>query len=138
MRLINYHPHLHTDSRVSSLHDLLQAAFPAQDGAGSAPLLDIHEDADRITVSLEAAGLKKEDFEISLDDGDLTIAGERKAETREGEVLRSERFFGRFCRTVRLATPVQPDAVSAVYADGVLTVVLPKAEEAKPRKIVVG
>lgn len=135
MRLINYNPQVSSFDRVATLHDLLTAnSFGAQRG----PALDVHEDAERITVRLEAPGLKKENFEISLHGGELTVAGERKAEVREGEVLRNERFHGRFSRTVSLATPVKSDEVSATYEDGVLSVVLPKSEEAKPRKIVVG
>jgi HSP20 family protein len=101
------------------------------------PALDIHEDADRVTVKLEAAGMKKEDFDISLHDDNLTISGERKAETekREGESFRSERFFGSFSRTITLPAMVKADGVSATYTDGVLTITLPKAEEAKPKKI---
>ena len=145
MRLISYQPQVSpwtSSDRLSSLRDLLDSAFqlasPAsQTARGWTPALDIYEDADHVTVKLEAAGLKKEDFDISLHDDNLTISGERKAETerREGESFRSERFFGQFGRTVTLPAPVKADGVAATYADGVLTVTLPKAEEAKPRKI---
>lgn len=140
MRLINYNPAVTSFDRALSLSDLFGPVFPAN-GFGYAnrfPALDIHENDENITVSLEVPGLRKEDFEISLNDGELTISGERKAEVREGETLRNERVYGRFSRTVRLNTPVKADAVSAVYTDGVLVVTLPKSEEAKPRKITVG
>ena len=145
MRLISYQPQVSpwtSFDRLSSLRDLLDSAFllaspGPQTGRGWAPALDIYEDADQVTVKLEAAGLKKEDFDISLHDDNLTVSGERKSETeeREGESFRSERFFGQFSRTVTLPAPVKADGVTATYADGVLTVTLPKAEEAKPRKI---
>lgn len=81
--------------------------------------------------------MRKEDIDISLHDGTLTIAGERKheEEKKEGELFRSERFFGRFQRSVALPSPVDPGKVKAVYKDGILTVTLPKTEESKPRQI---
>jgi HSP20 family protein len=101
------------------------------------PALDVHEDKDNYVVKAELPGMKKEDIEVSLNDGALTISGERKSETRNNDaaVYRSERFFGRFQRTVGLPTTVAADKIQAAYKDGVLTVTLPKAEEAKPRKI---
>jgi HSP20 family protein len=97
----------------------------------------VYEDADKVTVQLELAGVKKEDFDISLQDDVLTISGERKSESekREGESYRSERSFGSFSRSVTLPSPVKSADVKATYQDGILTVTLPKAEEAKPRKI---
>jgi HSP20 family protein len=146
MRIINYPntlTHWSSLDRLSSLRDLLDSAFElagsssaAGHRSGWSPALDIFEDSETVSVRLEAAGLKKEDFEISLHDDNLTISGERKSEAAaEGESFRSERFFGAFSRTVTLPTSVKADAVSANYRDGILTVTLPKAEEAKPRKI---
>jgi HSP20 family protein len=131
--------------RLSSLRDLMDSAFQLASlapgaSAGWAPALDVLEDEENVTVKLEAAGMKAEDFDLSLQDGTLTISGERKSESekREGESFRSERVFGSFRRTVALPSPVTADKVNASYKDGVLTVVLPKAEEAKPKKIQVG
>jgi HSP20 family protein len=128
--------------RLSSLRDLLDSAFQLASStpdynSGWAPLLDVFEDDQKITVQLEAAGMKKEDFDISLQDDVLTISGERKfkSEPREGESLRSERSFGAFSRSITLPSPVKAEGVKAIYEDGVLTVTLLKAEEAKPKKI---
>ena len=81
--------------------------------------------------------MKKEDIELALHEGCLSLSGERKSERshEEAEVLRTERFFGRFQRTVSLPSPVMTDKVKAQYKDGILTVTLPKAEEAKPKHI---
>jgi HSP20 family protein len=67
----------------------------------------------------------------------LSVTGERKEEKeeRKGESFRSERYFGRFHRTVTLPTQVNGDKVKATYKDGILTVELPKSEEAKPKQI---
>ena len=101
------------------------------------PALDVHENKESYVVKAELPGMKKEDIEVSLNDGALSISGERKSETRQesAEVHRAERFFGRFQRTVSLPTAVAADKVNAAYKDGILTVTLPKAEEAKPKQI---
>jgi HSP20 family protein len=146
MKLIRYNSQSSPWSsfdRLASFRDLLDLPFaPAGESNPRvwAPALDIHEDGEKITVNVEAAGLKKEDFDISLEDDTLTVSGERKneTETREGTSFRSERFYGRFSRKVRLSTPVKADEVKATYENGVISIVLPRAEEAKPRKISVG
>jgi HSP20 family protein len=99
--------------------------------------LDVYEDANNVYVKAELPGMKKEEIDLSLHDGCLSISGERKSETsHEGaETYRAERFFGRFQRTVSLPTPVTADKVKAQYKDGILTVTLPKAEDAKPKHI---
>jgi HSP20 family protein len=101
------------------------------------PAVDVYEDKDCLQVKAELPGLKKEDIEISLHDGFLTLSGERKQEEKvqEGDVYRSERWTGRFHRTVNLPCSVVADKIKATYNDGVLQVTLPKAEEAKPKQI---
>jgi HSP20 family protein len=104
---------------------------------GWGPALDVYEDKDNLTVKAEVPGMKREEIEVSLHDGALTISGERKSEKKQedAEVYRSERFIGRFQRTVTLPSPVASDKVKASYKDGILTVTLPKTEEAKPKQI---
>jgi HSP20 family protein len=101
------------------------------------PALDIHEDKENLVVKAELPGIKKEEVSVSFQDGCLTISGERKAETKseDTEVYHTERFFGRFQRTVALPAAVAADKVKAQYHDGVLIVTLPKTEEAKPKQI---
>jgi len=101
------------------------------------PALDLREDADQVVVNVELPGLNREDFDISLQDGNLRIAGEKKvqSENKEGSTYRSERFFGRFERAITLPVDVDGSKVTANYRNGVLTVTLPKAEQAKPKKI---
>jgi len=101
------------------------------------PALDAHEDKDSFVVRTELPGLKREDIEVSLHDGALIISGERKVEKVEAgvEVHRQERYYGKFQRTLTLPTPVAADKIKAQYKDGVLTVTLPKVEEAKPKQI---
>jgi len=100
------------------------------------PALDVCQNNDNVVAMIELAGMKKEDIEISLHDGMLTISGERKSETaQEDKAERSERFIGKFRRSITLPTRIDANKVSANYKDGILTVTLPKAEEAKPKQI---
>jgi HSP20 family protein len=101
------------------------------------PALDVFQDKDHVFVKCELPGMKKEDINISLHENTLTIAGERKQEreVKEGETYRSERYFGRFHRSVTVPVPVQTKDVKAQYKDGILAITLAKAEEAKPKQI---
>jgi HSP20 family protein len=104
---------------------------------GWTPALDMHEDKDNLYARVELPGMKKEEISLTLHDGSLSISGERKSEDqfKDAEVYRAERFVGRFQRTVSLPTPVAAANVKAQYKDGILSVTLPKAEEAKPKQI---
>ncbi len=120
------------ESPLSSLTETTQPFL-----SGWLPAVDLYQDKDNITVKAELPGMKKEEIDISLHDGVLTLSGERKAEQKheDAEACRSERFLGRFQRTLTLPALVEADKVTATYKDGILTVVLPKAEEAKPKQI---
>ena len=135
-----------TFGRLSSLRDELDRLFESpfagltnasQLLSGWTPALDVYEDKENFIVKAELPEMKNEDIDVSLHDGSLSISGERKSETKheDAEVHRAERFFGRFQRTVTLPAPVAADKVKAQYKDGVLTVTLPKTEEAKPKQI---
>ncbi len=104
---------------------------------GWEPNLDIYENKDTITVRAELPGMKKEEISVALDGDTLTLSGERQCEgqQREAETYRAERYFGRFQRSVTLPAPVDARKVQATYKDGVLTVTLPKSEEAKAKQI---
>lgn len=122
--------------RLTSLQEELDRLFESPLRAW-APVLDVREDKDNFVIRAELPGLKREEIEVSLQDGALVISGERKFEkTEEGvEVHRQERYYGKFQRALTLPEPVAADKVKADYKDGVLTVTLPKTEEAKPKKI---
>ena len=103
---------------------------------GWAPALDLHQSNDNIVAVVELPGMRKEDIEISLQDGMLIVSGERKEETGpENGATRTERYTGKFRRSMTLPSRVDVNKVSATYKDGILTVTLPKAEEAKPKQI---
>ncbi|MDQ2919350.1 MAG: Hsp20/alpha crystallin family protein, partial [Verrucomicrobiota bacterium] len=103
---------------------------------GWTPALDLYQTTDDIVAVVELPGMRKEEIEISLHDGTLTISGERKDEkANDDKNARTERFVGKFRRSVSLPTRVDGNKVSANYKDGILTVTLPKAEEVKPKQI---
>lgn len=135
-----------TASRWGNLRDELDRVFEeawgglarsADSFGGWAPALDVYEDKDALTVNVELPGMKKEDISVSFEDGVLAISGERKneQEAKEDTTYRSERFYGRFHRSLTLPKPINVEKVKAAYKDGILTITLPKAEEARPRQI---
>ena len=137
--------------RWSNLRDELDSLFevPLWTGFGRmgqlftewSPALDLYQNSDSVVAVVELPGMRKEEIEISLHDGTLTIGGERRKEssTSNGQKAeRSERYVGKFRRSIALPTRVDANKVTATYRDGILTVTLPKAEEAKPKQIQVG
>ncbi len=103
------------------------------------PAMDLTEAEDHFVLKADLPGLTDEDVSIELQDGTLTISGERKAEhvAREKGWHRIERSFGRFSRALALPDGVNPDGVTAEFDKGVLSVHIPKPEERKPRRIAI-
>lgn len=129
------------DSLNREFNTMLGRFFGAQDGGGSrlAPYgVDVREDADHIYVEAELPGFRKEDIDITLENSTLTISAERKESNQQddkGDWLLRERRYSRFLRSFTLPPTVDERSVDAKLSDGVLTVVLNKREETKPRKI---
>jgi len=103
--------------------------------SGWTPALDLYQNNDNIVATVELPGMRKEDIEISLQDGMLVIGGERKEESNQNGAARTERYVGKFRRSITLPSRVEVNKVNATYKDGILTITLPKAEEAKPKHI---
>jgi HSP20 family protein len=101
------------------------------------PQVDVSEAEDEIVVSAELPGLDQEDIDVSLSNGTLLIRGEKREEKEEkGEsYYRSERAYGAFRRDIPLPSAVDAEQVDAVFKKGVLTITLPKTEEAKAKKV---
>jgi len=104
---------------------------------GPSPAVDVTETEGEYKVSVELPGLTKDDIEVTLEEGRLTITGEKKEEKREERqnFLRVERSYGSFSRTIPLASSVKEDAVEAAFKDGVLSILLPKTEQARGKKV---
>lgn len=109
------------------------------EGGMIVPAIDITETEDALVLHAELPGIKKDDVKLTLEDGVLTLAGEKKFETEEKQkdFHRVERRYGSFHRSFTLPNNVDVSKAQADYEDGVLTVTLPKSESAKPRQIAI-
>ena len=103
------------------------------------PAVDIKETPEALSLTVELPGLKKEEVSITLENQVLTVHGERKfeGETKEATYHRIERAYGAFMRSFTLPANIKADRVDAAFDNGLLTVTLPKVEEAKPRRIAI-
>lgn len=102
-----------------------------------APAVDIIEHGDDLVLLADLPGVRREDIDVSVENRTLTLTGERKApaESEDSAVYRSERPMGKFTRTFSLPATVDVGRITAEHKEGVLRVALPKAEEARPRRI---
>ena len=128
--------------RLNSVLDEAFSNWPFQQESGSItsswyPACDVFEDKEAVKIVAELPGVKPEDVKLSLENNLLTIRGEKKqeAEERSERVHRYERSYGVFERAFVLPSTVDGDNISAQCQNGVLTVIVPKAERARPREI---
>ena len=149
MQIVRYRHYPQSDlsaalERLTNMRAEMDRVFESTVGSfsgSSAPLsrwnpaVNVYQDKERFTVVVELPGFKKEEIEISLHEDTLTIAGERKREESSEQEFLTERLYGKFQRSLTLPTAVDAEKVKASYKDGLLQVVLPKAEEAKPKQI---
>jgi len=104
------------------------------------PVVDIREDKERFVLFADLPGVKREDIDVTMEEGVLSIRGERRLEEapEEGEYKRIERAYGTFYRRFSLPDTADADNISARCNEGVLEVVIPKKESVKPRRIEIG
>lgn len=120
------------------LSQFLGADNSRSDGEGSTwtPRADVSETADNYQLILELPGMQQDNIRVNFEDSVLSIEGQRELDKHEGQrVLRSESHYGKFSRSFRLNNRIAADGISAEYRHGLLTITLPKAEDAKPREI---
>jgi len=133
-------------SDLWDLQDEINRAFRGFRPSGSkergelaawAPAVDICEDKEAVKLTAELPGMRKEDVKISVEDGVLTIKGERRfgEETKKDNYYRIERSYGNFSRSFTLPPTVESDKIKASMKDGVLEMMIPKKEEAKPKEV---
>jgi len=102
------------------------------------PPVELVDKGDSIVITAELPGVSKHEVDLTVLGDTLTIAGEKKLPAEEGATyIRHERPHGRFRRLIDMPYSVEQDKISAYYKDGILTITLPKAEEAKPKQITV-
>ena len=100
---------------------------------GNWPSVEISDQEKELRVTAEVPGLEEKDIEVMLDDGVLTLKGEKRSETEDKDRQFSERFYGSFERRIPLGYEVEDDKVDARFKNGVLTVTLPKTERAQAK-----
>lgn len=98
---------------------------------GGWPSVEISDGEKELKVTAEVPGLEEKDIEVLLEDGVLTLKGEKRSETEDKDRQFSERYYGRFERSIPLGYEVEPDQVDARFRNGVLTVTLPKSAKAQ-------
>jgi len=125
------------DQLVDEFFNLSPARRDASECCGWAPRVDIREEKDRYVADFELPGIEKNEVQVTLENGVLTVTGERKREEahEDDKVYRSERFYGKFARSLRLPDDVDAEKVEAGFKNGVLRVAVPKKEESKARSI---
>jgi HSP20 family protein len=142
MELVTWTPFESLNKVQSRINDLFDESFGrswsnAEVGRAWYPAVDILESKEAYLLRAELPGMNKEDFNLEVKEGTLTLTGEQKAtKPAEGVEYRSvERVNGKFVRSFTLPETVKHDGIQATYKDGILEVHIPKAEEAKPRQI---
>lgn len=128
---------------LNQLQKELERAYDVEGGEGSiataewAPAVDIKEDEDKFVIQADIPGVKPEEIDINMEDGVITIKGEKETEAKtENEgYKRVERTYGSFYRRFSLPDTADPDAISAKSKLGVLEITIPKREAVKPKKI---
>ncbi len=130
-------------SLLTQLQRELEKAYEGNDASGSiataqwSPTVDIKEEPDRFVILADIPGVKPEDIDVNMEDGVLTIKGEKQSEnkTEENGYKRVERTFGTFYRRFSLPDTADPEGITAKTKHGVLELVIPKREAAQPKKI---
>lgn len=123
---------------INNLFDIDQ--FPSSTGLfdrSVSPAMDVTEDTNEYTVTCELPGLDQNEIDVSVASNVLTIKGEKKREEKKGKYYKRESWSGTFQRTLPLPSQIDGDKIKAELKDGMLTIVLPKKEEVKPKQIAV-
>jgi HSP20 family protein len=145
MDLVRWEPFEALNGLHNRMNDLFEEAFgrsrPYQTSPHTAwwPPVDILESRDGYLLRAELPGMKREDFNLEVKEGTLTLSGERKFEEAADGVQyhRVERVSGKFGRSFSLPQLVKSEDIKATYRDGILEIHVPKAEEAKPKQIAI-
>jgi len=142
MAMSRWDPFRELSSIQNELNRLFGRTYGVEGGeelraAGWVPPVDVAETQDRFVITTELPGLRSDDVEISVENPVLRIQGERRFYEQKGEddFHRIERRFGSFARSITLPSTADPDGIQASFDAGVLTIEVPKKDEAKPRKI---
>ena len=136
MSVVRYSPFTALDP-FRGFEETMNRFFNQPNGRPWVPPVDIRETDNELVLKADVPDMKFEDFDVKIENGTLTLSGERKFETKkdEGGWHRVERSYGSFERAFALPETINPEGVKAEYKNGTLTITLPKKEIAKPRQI---
>jgi len=144
MTLVRWDPFRELEDVSDRLNQMFHRSAPARTNgketmvvADWAPSVDVSETEGEYQIKAEIPDVKKEDVKVTLEDGVLTIQGERKQEkeVKGKRYHRVERSYGRFARSFTLPDVIDEEKVKAEFKDGILNLALPKSEKAKPKAI---
>jgi len=142
MALIKYNPNRWLNRTTCDFDDIVDSFFKApvfRNGIDRdfMPRVDIVEDKEKLNLLVELPGMEKDEIKVLVEDGILTISGERKMENEEKDknYIRTERFYGSFSRSFTLPDNLDSEKISADYKNGILNISLARAEKAKPKEI---
>ena len=143
MAIVRFEPFCGPVAAQNQFERFLREAFSPVSAEGEvstrtwAPPVDIFENGDNLVLKAELPGINPDEVEIRVEDNTLYLKGNRKfeKEVKEQNYHRIERSYGTFTRTFSLPNSIDADKVAASYKDGVLTLNMPKKEEAKPKTI---
>lgn len=144
MALVRWDPAREVDTLQSEVNRLFDTFFGGRPGTAAArrwvPAMDLTETDDHLVLRADLPGLDRDDVNIEVKDGMLTVSGERKAEheDREEGYYRVERAYGSFSRSLSLPQEVDAEQIAATFDKGVLEVRIPKPEERKPHRVEIG
>ena len=142
MNLVRWTPLSDFTALQNQMNRLFESTFsgwPGESGTHSwMPPADIHETENELVVTADLPGVDVKSVDIRVENNVLSLTGERQFQEKgNGNVHRMERMYGAFARSFTLSTPVDTEKIRANYKDGVLKITLPKAEEAKPKRIAI-
>ncbi len=138
MTLVRYNPAKGLCRADHRFHSHFPSDMPLRENVSHiVPRLNAEETEETFNISVELPGMNKKDIEITFQDNIMTISGEKKKgeDKDDKKSYHSERYFGKFSRSIGIASGIKLDEISAEYKNGVLNISIPKTEEAKPKKI---
>ena len=143
MALVRWEPAREVDTLQSEVNRVFDAFFGNGSGARAhrwVPAMDLVETEESLVLRADLPGLSKDDVDLEVKDGVLTVSGERKAEHEEKSegFYRVERAFGRFSRSLTIPDGVEAEGITADFNEGVLEVRIPKPAERQPHRIAIG
>lgn len=141
MSIVRFDPFRDITSFRDDINRLFSRNFGEANGTQTwAPAVDVFDTKDAVILKAELPGLTADDVDVEIDDNVLTVSGERTFadKVEDGHYYRLERSYGKFSRSLTLPQGIKADEVSANFANGILEVRVPKADEVKPRKVAIG